>query len=144
MLYRCSEKYVSLNNEIKLINNYLDLEKIRYGERLILDFSYSIKEDMKIAPLILLNLVENVCKHSTSQELNTAIVSINLTSYNKELTFNITNTKPKTRKTISQKSGRIGLNNLIKQLELLYPDSHELLISDSIGEHQVNLRIIES
>jgi sensor histidine kinase YesM len=144
MLYRCSEKYVSLNNEIKLINNYLGLERIRYGDRLIVDFTYSIKEDMKIAPLILLNLVENACKHSTSQEINKAIVSINLTSHNKELTFNITNTKPKTRKTISQKNGSIGLKNLIKQLELLYPESHELLISDSIGEHQVNLRIIES
>ncbi len=59
MLYRCNDTFVSLQKEIGLIENYLSLEKVRYGERVEISFEKDIKQDVKIAPLLLLTFIEN-------------------------------------------------------------------------------------
>ena len=70
VVYRCTDKYVSLDAEITLIENYIALEKIRYGKRLDVQFNNRVSEQHKIAPLLLLTLLENACKHSNQEEVN--------------------------------------------------------------------------
>lgn len=125
ILYRCKDKYVLLEKEIELIENYLALEKVRYGKRVDIQFKKDIKPDAKIAPLILLTFIENAFKHGVKQELKQAKITINLATENNLIIFKIENTKPHT--TIKSEEP-LGLKNVKKQLELLYPETHSLTI----------------
>ena len=141
ILYRCNDKFVSLKNEIKLIENYIDLEKVRYGKRMEVSFSYQVENDINIAPLILLTLLENACKHSTSEELNKSTIDIRLESSDGEIYFEIKNSKPSHLKQTNKQVKKIGLTNMRKQLELLYPDTHELKIEDAVTFYRIELKI---
>lgn len=68
VLFRCDTKYVSLSSEIELLENYIELEKLRYDDRLQINFNNHIEQDVKIAPLILLSLVENAFKHGAGED----------------------------------------------------------------------------
>jgi LytS/YehU family sensor histidine kinase len=68
VLFRCNTKYVSLSSEIELLENYIELEKLRYDDRLQINFNNHIEQDVKIAPLILLSLVENAFKHGAGED----------------------------------------------------------------------------
>lgn len=139
ILYRCKDKYVSLEKEVELIDNYLALEKVRYGKRVNIQFSKDIKPGTKIAPLILLTFIENAFKHGVKEELNQANISIQLTSDNQEIRFRINNTKPVSK--IESNTEPLGLKNVKKQLELLYPDNHHLDIVDTKKEYSLNLTL---
>ncbi|BAO75799.1 sensor histidine kinase [Winogradskyella sp. PG-2] len=96
MLYRTNETFVSLQKEIELIENYLSLEKVRYGKRVKISFENTIIEDVKIAPLLLLTFIENAFKHGVSQELKKAYITIAITVENNQILFSIENSKSKT------------------------------------------------
>ncbi|MEL6811123.1 MAG: histidine kinase [Bacteroidota bacterium] len=130
MLYRCKENYVSLEQEIQLLNNYLSLEKIRYGKRVKIDFNTEIEGPSKIAPLILLTFVENACKHGVSQELGIAEVSITLKTTSETIDFTVRNTKPALPKRSRSKTSALGLVNIKKQLDLLYPNGYSLDVQE--------------
>ena len=141
ILYRCDENYVPLTDEISLINNYLSLEKIRYGERLQVHFEHQVSHNIKIAPLILLSLVENACKHGTSQELNSATINIKLVAADNQVEFNISNSKPKLDNISTDKNQNIGLINIRRQLGLIYPERHQLKINEHQFQFQVTLKL---
>lgn len=141
MLYRCNEKYVSLGKEIELIENYITLEKLRYGKRAKVSFHKSINEAVKIAPLILLTFIENAFKHGVSQEINKGEIDINLNSEANDIIFTIKNTIPNSSPTLVDSSNSIGLLNVKKQLELLYPNSHELKIEHNEHHFAVKLKL---
>ncbi|MBL4673694.1 MAG: histidine kinase, partial [Arenicella sp.] len=109
VVYRCTDKYVSLDAEVKLIEDYIALEKIRYGKRLNVSFEKRITTPKEIAPLLLLTLLENACKHSTQEELNQAQVVIQLETTEVGIMAKISNSKPKT---VSPNIGqdKVGLN----------------------------------
>ena len=139
MLYGCNDKYVSLQKEIELIDNYLALEKVRYDERVDISFDTTIDTDVRIAPLILLTFIENAFKHGVSQELKKAHIHITIAIENHFILFDITNSVAKNR--VSANKERIGLTNIKKQLELLYPDSYTLDIKDKIDSFNVRLKL---
>ncbi|MDC8004255.1 histidine kinase [Aureisphaera galaxeae] len=142
MLYRCKDDYVSLEKEVNLIENYLALEKIRYGKRVAIEFENNSNGNVKIAPLILLTFIENAFKHGVSQELDQASIRILLNSNDEEISFMITNTKPNTivqNKNVSSEA--LGLENVTKQLNLLYPEAYELVINDLSNSYEVHLSI---
>ncbi len=142
MLYRCKDNYVSLEKEIALIENYLALEKIRYGKRVLITFESSNHTNEKIAPLILLTFIENAFKHGVSQELDVAKIHISLETNDNTITFLITNTKPSS--TVRHTMGRnetMGLENVTKQLNLLYDKAYSLDISDLPDMYKVQLNI---
>lgn len=143
ILYRCKENYVPVQKEIELVENYLSLEKIRYGNRVAVDFDHKVSPEVKIAPLILLTFVENAFKHGVTQELKKAEIKISLTADNTDVLFSIYNSKPK-RTTIGQHQENeepLGINNVKLQLELLYLNSHELTISNKEDSYEVVLRL---
>lgn len=140
-LYRCNEKYVSLEKEIELIRNYLSLEKVRYGKRVAIDFNASIDEGTKIAPLLLLTFIENAFKHGVSQELHQATVAIDLTTKEEDVIFTIKNSIPNATTHDSKENTGIGLKNVKKQLELLYPNNYQLKINKTASNYAVKLNL---
>lgn len=130
VMYRCQSKYVDLADEITLIQNYVDLEKVRYGERIQIEFIHQCEGSVKIAPLILLTVVENACKHSTKEELGTSQVSITLTSSAQLISLAVINTKPPHVNSKPEVKKTIGLSNMKKQLQMIYPSQFTLEITD--------------
>lgn len=127
MLYECASDDVLLSKEIKFIRNYIDIEKMRYGDKLDVDLRVSGEvNERKIAPLILLPFVENCFKHGASEELQQSWVKITV-----DLQPRITIVKVENNKSSenghSTKEG-IGIQNVKRRLDLLYPAQHELKI----------------
>jgi len=142
ILYRCNENYVSLHKEIELIENYLTLEKIRYGQRVAIKFDHQIKNEVKIAPLLLLTFVENAFKHGVFQELGQAKIKIFITLKNTDIIFSIFNSKPNIPlEILPENDEHLGLKNIKKQLELLYPNSHDLKIIKKEESYSVILKL---
>ena len=121
MLYETGGDYIAIEQELKIINDYIDLEKLRYDESLRVNYNYDI-EDMKQAlpPLLLIPLVENAFKHGVSETRNAPFVDIHLSVNKRQLQLVIKNSTEASGDTIVKEN--IGLSNLRRQLELLYSD----------------------
>lgn len=119
ILYKCKGKFVLLSSEIELLKNYIALEKLRYDERLKVTFITNTESDIKIPPLILLSLVENAFKHGAGEDSGSPEIDINIIQKDGLFTFEISNTISKDYQNNNPKA--IGLSNIIKQLDLLYP-----------------------
>lgn len=132
MLYECNSERVSLRQELQMLKQYVELEKLRFEDRLDLSFTIEGEANNKlIAPLMLLPLVENAFKHGASEALGDAWININMRLAGNELKFKISNSKATDAVTAGSKHfGNIGLTNLRKRLELLYPGMHKLKILD--------------
>ncbi len=140
ILYRCNDDYVTLNKEIELINNYLSLEKIRYGDRVKINFMQQVSGDEKIAPLLLLTFIENAFKHGVAQEINQANIEIQISKEKDQLVFSIENSVPQII-TKREKTTSIGLKNIKEQLELLYPKAHDLIINTTSNSFSAHLKL---
>jgi len=134
ILNECDRPLVPVEKEIKMIRDYMALEKIRYGDQMqmTIDIQESYNEKM-IAPLLLIPFVENSFKHGASKMIAHPWVKLHLTIENNRLHFIIINSMPATAEATFSK-GNIGLKNVRKRLELLYPDRHELnIVSESVS-----------
>lgn len=134
MLYEGAADEVLIEKEIKLVKDYIDLEKIRYGNRL--NLSFNIRGDIggvRVAPLMILPFVENSFKHGVSEEIKESWVNIDLQLKKETLTLKVENSKSKEEKSLDQFNYRegIGLKNVKRRLELLYPEKHELQMHDA-------------
>jgi LytS/YehU family sensor histidine kinase len=142
MLYETSGAYIAIEHELKIIDDYIALEKLRYDESLRINFNYDI-EDMKQAlpPLLLIPLVENAFKHGVSETRSQPFVDIHLSINNRQLTFYVKNSSEGFGGEVGVKEN-IGLSNLRRQLELLYKD-YDLSVTQSgpvfIAELKINL-----
>jgi LytS/YehU family sensor histidine kinase len=143
MLYGCKQSRVPLEKEIKMIEDYLSLEKIRYGDRLKIEVEIQpFNNHQLISPLLLIPFVENSFKHGTSKMLARPYVILNSTVQDDVFYFKLSNSKPSSDEEISVNGNRgLGLKNVKKRLELLYPDRHELYIMDDPTSYTVWLRI---
>jgi len=141
MLYRCNDTFVSLQKEVELIENYLSLEKVRYGKRVQIMFEKNINQDVKIAPLLLLTFIENAFKHGVSQELKEAFITIKINHEGDQIIFKIENSKPKASVEHNTEH-RIGLKNIKKQLELLYANNYFLDIENTKDSYTVTLKLL--
>lgn len=138
MLYECNEKEVPLNSEIAALKKYIELEKLRYGSRLDVSFSCSGQTTGQlIAPLLLLPFVENSFKHGVSEQLDQCWINLHLHVENGALTFNLSNSCSNEKS--SAKVGGIGLQNIKKRLELIYPGCYNLNISQHEEIYAVKL-----
>lgn len=139
MLYETHGDYISIEQELKIINDYIALEKLRYDESLSINFNYDV-EDMKqsIVPLLLIPLVENAFKHGVSETRGQAFVDIRLSVNNRQLEFMVKNSTDSSAQ--AQVKENIGLSNLRRQLELLYKD-HNLSVVRSESIFTANLKI---
>ncbi|RYG02161.1 MAG: methionine--tRNA ligase subunit beta, partial [Chitinophagaceae bacterium] len=92
MLYETSGDYIEIEQELKIITNYIELEKLRYDESLRINFNYTIT-DMKqaIPPLLLMPLVENAFKHGVSETRVQPFIDVHLSAQNSQLLFIVKN-----------------------------------------------------
>lgn len=144
MLYQCNDKKVTIQKEIQLINNYIDLERLRYGDRLDLQFNESIDSpEIQVAPLILLSLIENAFKHGVSGAIQAPFILIDLDVNSEKLMLSVKNSKAlqSQEDPTSYKSG-IGFSNVKRQLDLIYSDKYELEINDQPETYHVSLSIV--
>lgn len=143
MLYQCNVPVISIEKEMELIQNYLDLEMLRYGDRLKLKFDQNIDNPQsRIAPLILLPLIENAFKHGASGAINEPEIQISLGVSDQQLTLTIFNTKPQLPQMIESapKEG-IGMANVQKQLNLTYPKAYEMEVLETTEAYSLTLQI---
>jgi len=140
LIYHVESKNVDLKKEIDLIRNYIELENLRYGDRLTVDFQVKGDlENIRIAPLLLLPLVENSFKHGISKSGGDQRLTIKLELAGKNVEFYIENTVPEQ---IKKESGSgMGLSNLQKRLALQYKDKHSLEIHEDGKKFMALLKI---
>jgi len=144
VLYDCNEVEISLEKEIKLIGNYIDLEKMRYGNRLHVQFDVSGQVDkMKIAPMLLFSFVENCFKHGSRNDPENPYIRINLAVSEKRMVFEAENSKPDNVKESNTNvvSGGIGLPNVKKRLEIIYGENYNLEFKNEKRMFKVRLVI---
>lgn len=143
MLYECNEREVPLSKEINYLKNYLELEKIRQGKKMDINFSMDGElGNQKIAPLMFIPFVENSFKHGISNQLTAGYVNIYLEIEKQEVTITIENSKTASMPApTGKKSGGIGLVNVRRRLDLLYPNLYELNIDEDPNTYTVKLCI---
>jgi len=143
MLYEANTDVVDLDRDIKIVESYIELEKIRYEDRLDINFSINgLSNEYKIAPLLILPLVENAFKHGASEQVGQAWINMDLRVKNNFLKFKISNSKPDRPEVKDSRShhSSIGLANVRKRMEILYPAAHQLKI---LEEDEVFAVILE-
>ncbi|MDQ3277706.1 MAG: histidine kinase [Bacteroidota bacterium] len=140
MLYECNQTLVPLNRELTMLKQYILLEQNRYGNSLDVNMDLpSAETGLAIAPLLLLPFVENSFKHGTSHVLEQPWISLRITVEEDWLRMKLVNGKIETDP--SPASG-IGLANVQKRLDLLYPGQHELVVNNEPEVFIVNLRLL--
>jgi len=140
MLYETGGPFIEIEQELKIVSDYIALEKLRYDDSLQVSFDFEI-EDMKlpIPPLLLIPLVENAFKHGVSETRNLPFVDINLTANYRLLEFVVKNSIEKHSGESNFKEN-IGLSNLRRQLALLYKD-YNLIVQQGESSFTATLKI---
>ena len=143
MLYECNEKSVFLRKEVNYIRNYLDLERLRQGKNVDIDFIVNGEvHNQKIAPLMFIPFLENSFKHGLNNQLSKGFVKIVMEVHQNDVHLFIENSKPETLPLREhRRSGGIGLVNVRRRLNILYPNQHDLQIKDSPKTYSVDLKI---
>jgi len=140
ILNESETEYTDLQKEISYISNYIDLQKMRFGEAFKL--TYETKGDFsgqKIEPLILISFIENAFKYGINAEDESDIrIRIEITGH--LLHLNVYNRKVKIND-LPENTGGVGLKNTRERLNILYPDAHSLSIQDEPGYYEVKLTI---
>lgn len=140
MLYECREKFVPLGREIEHLKNFTQLNELQIEERGVVSFhAHNIHSDFQIAPLILIVFIENAFKHSqASQSSNIAIAIAIRISEDGKLDFLCKNNFQSVAQANHSANG-IGLQNVKKRLQLLYPNAHQLNIHQTDQQYEVSL-----
>ncbi|WP_271767854.1 sensor histidine kinase [Aquimarina algiphila] len=144
MLYQCKDAEVPLKKEIDFIQDYIDLESLRYGNKLTLDFTHHLHSpNVMIAPLILISFVENAFKHGASNNLNNSVIKIELTTNQDQLCFKVFNTLPLNKQNDIENDSHsgIGFSNSQRQLELNYKNNYNLKSIKTDIDFQIILNI---
>ena len=143
MLYECNERRVLLSKEINYIKNYLELEKLRQGKKFDIRFKLEGDiENQKIAPLMFIPFLENSFKHGLNNQINEGFVDIKLKVNEQNVEVDIENSKAPTLPSPSgKKSGGIGLVNVKRRLDLLYPENYVLDIQNEPNTYKIHLKL---
>lgn len=143
MLYECNEKQVPLEKEVNYLINYLELEKLRHGNKFKVDLVIEGDvKNQKIAPLMFIPFIENCFKHGLNNQISEGYVNIQVNALPDEVDVTIENSKgPILPSSTDRKSGGIGLVNVKRRLELLYANQYELNISDNPDNYRIELKL---
>jgi LytS/YehU family sensor histidine kinase len=144
MLYECNERRVPLRKEVQYIQNYLALERLRQGQNSEIDFDLNgVINEQQIAPLMFTPFLENSFKHGLNNQLAQGYVRIKLDVEKQKVQLQIENSKAPTKPVMnhSKPSGGIGLVNVRRRLNLIYPDRYDLRVHDEPNTYKVNLEL---
>ena len=138
VLYESGEDKVPLEKDIQYISNYIDLQRLRLSSKVAIHYSVSDLEPGNfIAPLLLISFIENAFKHGISYT-QSSVVLIDIAIFEKTLTLRVENPVIKNN-TFTE--GGLGLKNVTRRLQLLYPSKHSLNIRHTEAQYIINLKI---
>jgi two-component system sensor histidine kinase LytS len=144
-IYETSKPLVPLHDELDYIRNYVALEKIRLSKDSNVNFDLPQNVDVSshIAPLLLISFVENAFKHSRHTMGNRLYIKGALTIEGKKLRMQIENSyNPEIKEeNLVKREGGVGLDNVRKRLQMLYPNKHQLLMEGNNGMYELNFQI---
>ena len=139
MLYECNDNKVDLVKELQYLHNYIDLQKIRFGNGAFIDFKVEGEVvSQQIVPLLLIAFVENAFKHGVASNPQTPIRLL-IDVDEAHLHFYVQNKKHTNNR---DASGGIGLNNVKRRLDLLYHGKYNLDIRDEANTYTVELSLV--
>ena len=142
VLIKSQQDVVPLQSEVQTIGHYLELEKVRYGERLQVAYYTEGIKDQPISPLILLSIIENAFKHGASGDIDQPHIKVHITAQKEQIDCEVWNTKSKYTGEINDEYKKgIGLTNIRRQLDLIYPNCHKINIQDQLDFFKVNLTL---
>lgn len=139
MLYECNDNKVELTKELQYLQNYIDLQKIRFGNKAFINFEVNGEvTDQHIVPLLLISFIENAFKHGVANDpISPIVLKINLSEGH--LYFFVQNKKHTHNR---DASGGIGLINVKRRLDLLYAGKYNLEIRDEADTYTVQLSLV--
>jgi LytS/YehU family sensor histidine kinase len=141
IIYECDRPLVQLEKELKMIRDYIDLEKIRYGKNFNMSLQVQGNPSNKlISPLLLIPFLENSFKHGASQMLTHPWINLDIAILQDELEFILSNSQPTVPGEKTMSNG-LGLKNVKKRLSILYPETHSLNITDDVMSFSVSLKV---
>ncbi|MFT3704845.1 MAG: histidine kinase [Agriterribacter sp.] len=140
-VYETMEETVELEKEIDYLESYIDLQRQRFGNNVTFHIMFQEPEQhLVIEPMLLIPFVENAIKHGTGF-IEDAHINIELKTADNKLFFFVRNRYNEIENAVKDKTSGIGLANVKRRLNLLYPDSHQLEITKENGWFTVSLEI---
>ena len=141
MIYETSDSKVNITREFIYLESYIALQKLRFGNDILVEFKNDISDaSSMIEPMLLIPFVENAFKHGVGM-IENPIIEIHLMDSKSQLFFSVKNKVSKHMSEHKDESSGIGLANVKRRLELLYPVSHQLKIEESNGFYTIELTI---
>lgn len=147
VLYEAGTEKILLSKEVQFIENYIALQKIRFSVKKAIDISFETSgatDFSQIAPMLFLPMVENAFKHGISYR-EKSFVAITLVASEQDILFTVKNSKARSAAEMlpsaESKNSGIGLENIKKRLNLLYPKKHKFVISECEKEYMVKLQL---
>ncbi len=138
MIYESNDSWVGLSKEVEYVQSFVELQKLRFKDGAAVEITINGEVDgQQIVPLILISFVENAFKHGVANDSEDPI-KINIIANQKILHFSVSNKKSKTNK---DAMGGVGLNNVERRLELLYPNRYKLNIVNSATHYTTELML---
>jgi two-component system, LytTR family, sensor kinase len=140
MLYDAVEEKVPLEKEIDYLKSFIELQELRLMNKNFVRFDiHGQVEGWTISPMVLIPFIENAFKHGSKQVKSPGII-IDLTVKDHQIIFNVINFLAKSA-TEKDEAGGIGVHNINRRLELIYPNKHRLEINKTADQFQINLEI---
>jgi signal transduction histidine kinase len=141
MLYETDEEKVSLEKETEYLQSYIDLQRQRFSKKVVINVNMQSTDKLyDIEPMLLIPFVENAFKHGTGM-IDQAQIDIDLKAENNQLQFTVANKYDPSSVEVKDKASGIGLTNVQRRLDLLYPNHHTLQIVKENGKFIVSLQI---
>jgi hypothetical protein len=141
VIYDCNQPYVKLGQEINYIKSYIELQLLKDERMENIKYNLDeINENLMIAPMLLIPFIENSFKHSNIEDTSHSWIEIELKTENSRLQLKVRNSLSSGR--VSKDStGGVGLGNVQKRLDILYPGRHQLVIEQTLREYMVELMV---
>ena len=140
ILYKNDTPRIAISNEIQIIENYIELEKIRFPDRVKLSFTTSLSsKDIQIPPMLIIPFVENAFKHGIAKSMEISWMNISIEEKDQRLEVKVSNSKSQNLE--KSDAGGIGLLNVKKRLDIVYKDQYKLEYTDRNDRFDVFLSI---
>ena len=141
MLTDSRQEKVELDEEVEYLNNFIELQRLRLADKVDIKFiSEGDLSSVQMEPLLLIPFVENAFKHGVTYN-DKCRIAIELTVNSGEFNFMVENSKPGSKESVKLEESGIGLKNVRRRLELLYPGRHQLDIKETDTTYHIKLKI---
>lgn len=137
-IYEGKEEWVNLSDEVKYLETYIELHKIRYHQKVDIKFSQKLEKEIRVAPLLFIVLLENAFKHGAERLTANAYIYLKVEMRDRQVRFTIENNYDSN---VSHQKAGIGLDNLKQRLAHIYPNRHELTLEKTDTTYTAHLNL---